>query len=143
MTIEQQFFNEYRLLYRPFINRFNLQLEEHGLFSSQWALIRLLTDKGSLSYGEIATEMYIEKPSVTTLVQKLVKMNYLQILPGKDKREKIVQLTTFGQQQVREIQQSLLPMFEQSLAGLSDKEIEMATHVLAEIRANVIGGGSV
>lgn len=140
MIIERQFFNEYRLLYRPFINRFNLQLEEHGLFSSQWALLRLLTDKGGLSYGEIAAEMYIEKPSVTTLVQKLVDMDYLQVLPGKDKREKIVHITQYGQQQVKHIHQQLLPMFEQALAGLSEKEIEVATHVLAEIRMNLVNG---
>lgn len=140
MKIEQQFFNEYRLLYRPFINRINLQLEEHGLYSSQWALLRLLTDNDALSYGEIAAAMYIEKPSVTTLVQKLVEMNYLQVSAGKDKREKIVQVTDFGQQQIKHIQQSLLPMLEQALAGLTDAEIERATHVLAEIRVNLING---
>lgn len=140
MIIEQQFFNEYRLMYRPFINRFNLQLEEHGLFSSQWALLRLLVDKGGLSYGEIAAEMYIEKPSVTTLVQKLIDMDYLQVVPGKDKREKIVHLTEGGEKKVKEIHQQLLPMFEQALAGLSVQEIEIATHVLAEIRVNLVNG---
>ena len=140
MTIEQKFFNEYRLMYRPFINRFNIQLEEYGLFSSQWALLRILTEKGGLSFGEIANEMYIEKPSVTQLVQKLVERGYLEIQPGKDKREKIVRLTSIGHTQIQHIHEQISPMLEQALAGLSVKEIEVATHVLAEIRANLVNG---
>lgn len=137
MTIEQDFFNEYRLMYRPFTNHINLQLEKYQLYSSQWALLRLLTDRGPHSLVEIANFMYIEKPSVTRLVQKLVELGYVETVAGKDKREKLVRLTEHGENIVKEIQANLKPYLEGSLAGVSEKDIEIATRVLEKIRANI------
>ena len=137
MTIEQDFFNEYRLMYRPFTNQINLQLENYQLYSSQWGLLRLLTDRGPHSLVEIANFMYIEKPSVTRLVQKLVELGYVETVVGKDKREKLVQLTEHGENIVEEIQANLKPYLEDSLADVSEKDIEIATQVLAKIRVNI------
>ena len=137
MTIEQEFFNQYRLMYRPFINQVNVLLEEYQLFSSQWALLRLLKDKGPHTFVDIANFMFIEKPSVTRLVQKLVELGYVETVAGRDKREKLVQLTAYGEELVLEIKAHLKPLFEQALAGVSKQEIEIATQVLAKICANI------
>ena len=124
-------------MYRPFTNQINLQLEKYQLFSSQWGLLRLLMDKGPHSLVEIANFMYIEKPSVTRLVQKLVELGYVETVVGKDKREKLVQLTEHGENIVEEIQANLKPYLEDSLADVSEKDIEIATQVLAKIRVNI------
>ncbi|QDQ02614.1 MarR family transcriptional regulator [Lysinibacillus fusiformis] len=137
MTIEQHFFNEYRLMYRPFINQINMQLEKYQLYSSQWAVLRLLMEKGPHSLVEIANYMFIEKPSVTRLVQKLVELGYVETVAGKDKREKLVQLTAYGANTVQEIQDHLKPFLEKALAGVSKQNIEIATQVLAKICANI------
>ncbi|MFF2177765.1 MarR family winged helix-turn-helix transcriptional regulator [Lysinibacillus sp. NPDC058147] len=137
LTIEQEFFNQYRLMYRPFINLVNMQLEKYQLYSSQWALLRLLMDKGPHTFVDIANFMYIEKPSVTRLVQKLVELGYVETVAGRDKREKLVQLTANGEEVVQEIKAQLKPFFEQALAGVSEKDIEIATKVLANICANI------
>ena len=140
MPMEQQFFNEYRLMYRPFINQINVELEKHGLFSSQWGLLRMLMDQGPQSYGEIATLLYIEKPSVTKLVQKLIELELVNIQPGKDKREKIVHLTTHGEYIIEDIQRNLKPILERALAGVSGEHTEIAKQVLAQIRVNLTNG---
>ncbi|MEY9974127.1 DNA-binding MarR family transcriptional regulator [Lysinibacillus sp. RC46] len=137
MTIEQEFFNQYRLMYRPFINLVNVQLEKYQLYSSQWALLRLLMDKGPHTFVDIANFMFIEKPSVTRLVQKLVELGYVETVAGRDKREKLIQLTANGEEVVQEIKAQLKPFFEQALAGVSEKDIEIATKVLANICANI------
>ncbi|MGE7688518.1 MarR family winged helix-turn-helix transcriptional regulator [Lysinibacillus sp. NPDC097214] len=137
MTIEQEFFNQYRLMYRPFINLVNVQLGKYQLYSSQWALLRLLKDKGSHSFVDIANFMFIEKPSVTRLVQKLVELGYVETVAGRDKREKLVQLTANGEEIVQEIQAHLKPTMEQALAGVSERDIEIATQVIANICANI------
>ncbi|MGE7674320.1 MarR family winged helix-turn-helix transcriptional regulator [Lysinibacillus sp. NPDC094403] len=137
MTIEQEFFNQYRLMYRPFINLVNVQLEKYQLFSSQWALLRLLMDKGPHTFVDIANFMFIEKPSVTRLVQKLVELGYVETVAGRDKREKLIQLTANGEEIVQEIKAQLKPFFEQALAGVSERDIEIATKVLANICANI------
>lgn len=137
LTIEQEFFNQYRLMYRPFINQVNVLLEQYQLYSSQWAILRLLKDKGPHTFVDIANFMYIEKPSVTRLVHKLVELGYVETVAGRDKREKLVQLTVNGEEIVHEIQAQLKPFFEQALAGVSKQDIEIATQVVANICANI------
>ncbi|MBQ0140539.1 MAG: MarR family transcriptional regulator [Kurthia sp.] len=140
MTDEQDFFGEYRLMYRPFINQINVKLEHHGLFSSQWGLLRLLIDRGPLTFGEIANALFIEKPSATKLIQKLMELDFIEIHAGKDKREKVVHLTANGEKLVGEIHNELNPILEKSLAGVSQQDMEIAKQVLAQIRKNIIGG---
>ena len=137
MTIEQQFFNEFRLMYRPFTNQLNRQLEPYQLYSSQWAVLRFLIDKGPHSLVEIANFMSIEKPSVTRLVQKLVDLRYVETVAGKDKRAKVVQLTSYGEKIVDEIQEHIKPLLEKALAGVSKQDIEIASRVLANISKNI------
>ena len=139
MTI-QQFFNEFRLMYRPFTNQINIQLEKYGLFSSQWGLIRILADKGPQSFGDIASLLYIEKPSVTKLAQKLIELKLVEIQPGKDKREKIIHLTTYGEHVIAQIHIDLKPILEGALAGVSAEDIEIAKQVLTMIRVNFKNG---
>lgn len=124
-------------MYRPFINLINVQLGKYQLYSSQWALLRLLMDKGPHTFVDIANFMFIEKPSVTRLVQKLVELGYVETVAGRDKREKLVQLTANGEEIVQEIQAHLKPTMEQALAGVSERDIEIATQVLANICANI------
>jgi len=137
MTVEQEFFNQYRLMYRPFINQLNVQLETYQLYSSQWAVLRFLKDKGPHSFVDIANFMSIEKPSVTKLVHKLVELGYVETVTGKDKREKLVHLSTYGEELVQEIKSQLNPFFEQALAGVPQQDIEIATQVLARICMNI------
>ncbi len=137
MTVEQEFFNQYRLMYRPFINQLNVQLEPYQLYSSQWAVLRFLNDKGPHSFVDIANFMSIEKPSVTKLVHKLVDLGYVETVAGKDKREKLVHLSKYGEELVQEIKSQLRPFFEQALAGVPQQDIEIATQVLARICMNI------
>lgn len=137
MTVEQEFFNQYRLMYRPFINQLNVQLEPYQLYSSQWAVLRFLNDKGPHSFVDIANFMSIEKPSVTKLVHKLVDLGYVETVAGKDKREKLVHLSKYGEELVQEIKSQLRPFFEQALAGVPQQDIEIATQVVARICMNI------
>lgn len=137
MTVEQEFFNQYRLMYRPFINQLNVQLEPYQLYSSQWAVLRFLNDKGPHSFVDIANFMSIEKPSVTKLVHKLVDLGYVETVAGKDKREKLVHLSKYGEELVQEIKSQLRPFFEQALAGVPQQDIEIATQVVERICMNI------
>ncbi|MFJ7369934.1 MarR family winged helix-turn-helix transcriptional regulator [Lysinibacillus sp. NPDC098008] len=137
MTIEQDFFNQYRLMYRPFIKQLNVQLEPYHLYSSQWAVLRFLRDNGPHSFVEIANFMAIEKPSVTKLVHKLIELGYVETATGRDKREKLVRLSPYGEELVQKIQLQLQPFFEQALAGVAKQDIDIATQVLAKICMNI------
>ena len=79
-------------------------------------------------------------PSVTKLVQKLEELQFVEIKPGKDKREKIVHLTNDGVEKINEIQFALKPMLQNALNGVTNEEISMAKRVLAQIRKNITNG---
>lgn len=88
MQPHQAFFHEYRMMYRPFINKLNVYLASHQLYSSQWAILRLLISEKSLTLVEISNSLNVEKPTTTRMIQKLIELGYVTTVPGKDKREK-------------------------------------------------------
>lgn len=127
-------------MYRPFTNMINEHLAKYGLFSSQWGLLRLLKDNGPITFGDIATHLYIEKPSVTKLVNKLDELQLVEIRAGKDKREKIVHLTEKGEGMIDAVQKELKPLLEKALLNVSSENIEIARDVLAQLRKNLKNG---
>ncbi|CAM5701860.1 Transcriptional regulator OS=Lysinibacillus sphaericus OX=1421 GN=LS41612_13605 PE=4 SV=1 [Lysinibacillus sphaericus] len=71
------------------------------------------------------------------MYEKLVELGYVETVAGKDKREKVVQLTPFGENIVQEVQEHLKPFLEKALAGVAKQDIETATRVLATICMNI------
>ena len=127
-------------MYRPFINELNIGLEPYDLYSSQWGMLRIIAEEGPISFGDLASRLYIEKPSVTRQVQKLIELQLVEINSGKDKREKMVTLSAHGKEIVDEIQQKLKPSLEAALSGVSAEEVDIAKRVLAQIRLNIKNG---
>jgi MarR family transcriptional regulator, transcriptional regulator for hemolysin len=80
-------------LSRQLTNKLNDVLKPMGLYSSQWAVIFVLKTKGSLTQKELCEYLFVEAPPMTRTIQRLVKQGYVRQVPGKDKREKYIQLT--------------------------------------------------
>ena len=68
-------------------------LKPFGLYSAQWSVIFVLHTKGSLTQKELCEYLFVEAPPMTRTIQRLVKQGYVRQIPGKDKREKYIQLT--------------------------------------------------
>lgn len=114
-------FNSHELIHtlhqisRQLTNNFNQALNEHGLYSSQWAVIYVLKQKGSLTQKELCEYLSVEAPPMTRTIQRLVKQGFVTQVQGKDKREKHIQLTdaalreyTKWEKAVNDLNQSLL-----------------------------------
>lgn len=78
---------------RYLTNQFNETLKQHGLYSSQWAVIYVLKKKGSMTQRELCQYLSIGAPPLTRTIQRLVKQGFVRQIQGKDKREKVIQLT--------------------------------------------------
>ncbi|MNH48000.1 hypothetical protein D3C79_1115310 [compost metagenome] len=61
----------------------------------------------------------------------------METVAGKDKREKLVHLSKYGEELVQEIKSQLRPFFEQALAGVPQQDIEIATQVVERICMNI------
>lgn len=86
-------FHTLHQLSRQLTNRLNDALKPFGLYSAQWSVLFVLHTKGSLTQKELSEYLFVEAPPMTRTIQRLVKQGYVKQIPGKDKREKYIQLT--------------------------------------------------
>ncbi|MGJ7911417.1 MarR family winged helix-turn-helix transcriptional regulator [Neobacillus sp. LXY-1] len=88
-----ELFHTLHQLSRHLTNKLNEALKPLGLYSSQWAVIYVLHEKGSLTQKQLCEYLFVEAPPMTRTIQRLVSQRYVMQIPGKDKREKYIQLT--------------------------------------------------
>lgn len=124
MTIHHQFIQSYIRLYRPIINQVNLLLTPYELYSSQWAILKLLKLEEALTLAEIANRQQVEKPTVTKIVQKLKRLGYVEATQGKDKREKWIRLTNDGHEVHDEIVEKLQILYADIFSDMSEEMIQ-------------------
>ncbi|WP_042461068.1 MarR family winged helix-turn-helix transcriptional regulator [Neobacillus dielmonensis] len=124
--ISHEIFHTLHQLSRHLTNKQNEALKPAGLYSSQWAVIYVLKQKGSLTQKQLCDYLSVEAPPMTRTIQRLVKQGYVKQLPGQDKREKHVQLTDEALSQysnwekiVSDVNNGLLSQFPES----SQKEL--------------------
>lgn len=91
------FFHHNLQFSRTFTKKLNEQLAKVDLFHSQWMIIYYLKQYGSSTMVEISNYLDVEKPTVTRTVNRLEERKLIEQIPGKDKRERRIQLTDLGE----------------------------------------------
>jgi len=91
--LTHELFHTLHQLSRQLTNKLNDALKPFGLYSAQWSVLFVLHTKGSLTQKELSEYLFVEAPPMTRTIQRLVKQGYVKQIPGKDKREKYIQLT--------------------------------------------------
>ena len=91
------FFHHNLQFSRTFTKKLNEQLAKVDLFHSQWMIIYYLKQYGSSTLVEISNYLDVEKPTVTRTVNRLEERKLIEQIPGKDKRERRIQLTDLGE----------------------------------------------
>jgi DNA-binding MarR family transcriptional regulator len=116
-----ELFHTLHQLSRHLTNTLNEALKPLGLYGSQWSVIFVLKSKGSLTQKELCEYLFVEAPPMTRTIQRLVKQGYVLQVPGKDKREKLIQLTDVAlkmfpqwEKTVFETNQSLMKHFPET-----------------------------
>ncbi|MEY2192782.1 MarR family winged helix-turn-helix transcriptional regulator [Neobacillus sp. BF23-41] len=116
-----ELFHTLHQLSRHLTNTLNEALKPLGLYGSQWSVIFVLKTKVSLSQKELCDYLFVEAPPMTRTIQRLVKQGYVRQVPGKDKREKLIQLTDVAlkmfpewERRVFETNQSILKHFPET-----------------------------
>lgn len=93
----QGLFQRFFSLHRPLISKLNELLGEYDLSYSLWQVILYLKNNQPSSLVDIANYYNIEKPSITRRVQRLEERLIVKTISGKDRREKIIELTEIGE----------------------------------------------
>ena len=137
ITTYRKFFHQFMLLYRPFEHHLNTQLAMHDLYRAQWSTMYYLFNYGSATLVELSNYQSVEKPTVTRTINRLEEQGYVEHVPGKDKREKRMQLTNLGRKIYTEVRITIDKFEQDILKGISEEQQLEAIRVMEEIRTNL------
>jgi MarR family transcriptional regulator, transcriptional regulator for hemolysin len=134
----QKFFQQLLLLYRPFENNLNIQLNKHDLHRAQWSILHFLINNGSATLVELANYQSVEKPTITRTISRLEELGYVEHVPSKDRREKRMRLTELGKKIYSEVRVTIDQYEQDILQGITEEEQLAAIRIMGEIRNNII-----
>ena len=134
----QGFFQRYLLLYRPLTSKLNELLGEYELSYSLWQIIFHVKNNGPSTLAAISDYFNIERPSVTRTVQRLEEKQIIKQIPGKNKREKMIQLTELGDDVYLSCREQITALENSVMKNIPKEELNAAYEVLPKIRENMI-----
>lgn len=119
---------------RYLVNQLNEALREHGLFHSQWTILFLLHEKGTMSLTNIWKYLNVEAPTVTRTVSRLETLGWVIRQQGEDKREKIIALTPFALEKFPQVKSSVLAFEKQMIQNLNNEEQQLLLNLLQKMK---------
>ena len=139
MTSTNNIFHTLHQQVRYITKEMNEKLKDYNLYSSQWAIIYCLDQFGPMKQTEIWQYQNVEAPTTTRTLVRMEKNNWIRRLEGKDKRERIVQLTEHAEVLIPEIKESIHQFEESLLKQFSRDEIKQFHTLLKKLGYQ--GGG--
>ncbi|WP_210367311.1 MarR family transcriptional regulator [Bacillus sp. REN3] len=132
MEERHELFHGIRRLSRILAKRLNEALEPYGIYSSQWSVLFVLKEKGSMTQKELASYLEIEAPPLTRTLQKLHALGYIEQRAGADKRTKHIVLTERALESYPELEKAVLAANEQIVSGLPETSQKELKNILSE-----------
>lgn len=132
---EKEAFTHYFREVQPKFTRLCVRnLSREKLTIPQFAALNVLAAAGTLPMTELSSKLYITKPAVTNLVDRLEKIKFLKRLsePG-DRRVHLIRIEPKGEKFVREMQSSILGGLLKTLEKFSPSERQTVTRFYKEL----------
>ncbi len=134
----QGFFQRYLSLYRPLITTLNELLSSHQLSYSLWQVIFYIKNNGPSTLVDISAYYQVEKPTITRRVHRLEELQIVKQIPGKDRREKVIQLTDSGEEIYQEIRKKITDLENRVMDGITEEEQTVVFQTLPKIKGNIV-----
>lgn len=115
-------------------NEINLTLKKHNLYASQWTVLFTIQKHGEMSLTQIWKYLNVEAPTITRTVYRLVELGWIDIRPGKDRREKIVRLSEKASQDFAHIKESIVEFEDRMVESLTKEEETILIELLRKIK---------
>ncbi|MFA7745178.1 MarR family winged helix-turn-helix transcriptional regulator [Salinicoccus roseus] len=124
MRIEQEFFDAYMAIHRPYINRANSILSAYDLYSSQWLILKDIAKNGRTTSVDVSRRRGIEKPTATKVIKHLLELELIESTPGEDRRIKYLTMTEKGKHLFDEVSDKMNHMQREVLEDFEIDEVE-------------------
>ena len=132
------FFQRFLSLYRPMITTLNDLMSTYELSYSLWLVILYIKNKGPSTLVEISNYYHVEKPTITRRVHRLEDLQMVKQIPGRDRREKVIELTELGEEIYRTCRQKITELEYSVMEGIAKNEQMITFETLPIIKNNIL-----
>lgn len=122
MQEKHELFHSIHQLSRNLTKRVNAALEPYEIYSSQWSVLFVLKEKGSMTQKELCQYLAVEAPPMTRTIQKLQKLGLIEQIEGEDRRKKYIGLTEKAITSYPVWEQAVMNVNDQIISGLSEPD---------------------
>ncbi len=82
------------------------ELRASGLRSTQFTLLQVLAITGSITQGRLGELLSLDSSTLTRTLRPLVGRGWVRSVPGRDRRERLFQLTPAGRRKLEDARPS-------------------------------------
>ena len=109
-------------------------LTKHGFTEQQWRVLRVLGEKGSSDAGQVAFEACILAPSLSRIIFKLEKDNYIsRFVDDKDGRRVNLTLTNLGEEILKKIAPDMDVVYKAIHNRYGEEKLTTLLEILGEV----------
>lgn len=116
------------------MSHFRPMLNEIGVTDQQWRIIRLLAENGTIDFQDLATQTCILRPSLTGILTRLEKMDYVvRLKPSNDQRRVFLKLTKAGESLYDSFCSRVDKRYDELEQYYSQEKLQQLTELLQEL----------
>lgn len=110
-------------------------LAHHGLLPPHYEIMRMLHERGQVHISSVADRLFIPRPQMTYLVDRLVGRGMVERnTDPSDRRMLDIQLTSKGKLKIKEHGKHTRDALKESMANLTNDELKEVSASLQKIR---------
>lgn len=122
---------------RVYARRLNEMFTATGMYSSQWPVVLLLSERGPCTQVELTEQLAVEPPTMTRTLSRMEKAGWIRRVPGRDRRERRVELTEQSVRMIDEWKAQSRELEQQALQQVSAEDYAAFDRVMKRIRSNL------
>ncbi|MEW4451399.1 MarR family transcriptional regulator [Bremerella sp. JC817] len=123
-----------------FQQRIDAELRPFGITFRQFQVIAWLKVDGPLTQSELARRMFIEKPTLSGIMNRMEAMDWIRRASCvQDRRKKHLEIGSAAEPVWEKICAILTHVREQAVQGLSAEEVSQLHSLLGRVQANLDG----
>lgn len=125
-------FNEFNNKAFKFIDE---QLNKTGLVRTHFIILHELVGGKELSMSDLSEILHVTKPNVTVLIDKLVKLDYVErVNKIQDRRVILIRLTEKGEAFIDKSSEALIKSFVQLLDYLDKEDLDLVKQTTQDMK---------
>lgn len=139
MTEYHEFFHPLFQTTREYSKKMNEKLSGLGLYSAQWTVIYCLKKNGPSTQAELCHYLNVEAPTITRTISKLEQAGWIIKTPGRNNREKMIQLTDESLEKYPTWKEAITTIELEVMSGVSDADKKLVEATFHQMISNMKG----